>query len=403
MERVLVPTGDLTPPVLKQPSVKKKRSTLPTAATPATTCPLKMLSTLAAAGTQLQRGTPSSPQDGEFPSPIALQSKVAQRGNEGGREENTEEGDKGAISRRGHSAVLPLAQNLALNQAACNAYAVEPEAARKAPPVHSEGVTTPNTHTLRALLRTKEFLRNSTTAREVGGRVTPSQLNPSYDRPRLGEHGEERVGMFARLLPPCLSTGSPQSKATVGKSIQSDKMPKVAQGTATAGHEAALQKPQSRPCITQSAPAASHTSNSCMPLHPVTAKDVGATPKPLKWSQNRVEKIVLAPDSETDAFLLGMDAVLEPDHAPQAPASPQQPAESSNLEGLAHHGQESGETPEPLEPKPKSRQGQEIILALKEPPPNCLAEECCDTEHLDTLDCNLHTIRDRVLMKYESL
>ena len=74
--------------------------------------------------------------------------------------------------------------------------------------------------------------------------------------------------MFACMIPPGLSTGQPQSKAEVGKSIQSDKVPKAAQGRATPGQEAALQKPQSRPSTAQFAPGLSQTSSFCTHLPP---------------------------------------------------------------------------------------------------------------------------------------
>ena len=98
--------------------------------------------------------------------------------------------------------------------------------------------------------------------------------------------------------------------------------------------------------------------------------------------------------------LLWMDAVLEPHHPLQEPASPQQPTEPSTLEGPAHNGEKWGDRPELPEPEPKRRQGQDIILALALPP-ICSTTECCDTEHLDTLDRNPHTIGDHVLMRYE--
>ena len=133
------------------------------------------------------------------------------------------------------------------------------------------------------------------------------------------------------------------------------------------------------------------------------AKDVSGRPKPLKSVWGKVGKTVLAPDSEMAAFMRWMEAVLEPDNAPQKPARPRQPAEYSNLEGRAQLGDEEEQRPELPKPDPKRRQGQEIILAIKERPPRCTAEECCDTEHLEALEHNQDVIRDNLMMRYDDV
>ena len=71
----------------------------------------------------------------------------------------------------------------------------------------------------------------------MGEQVTLPLLSLSYESPCLGEHGEERVGMFVRLLAPSFSTRPPQSKAEMGKTILAQEVAKATQGTAAPSQE----------------------------------------------------------------------------------------------------------------------------------------------------------------------
>ena len=157
--------------------------------------------TIEAEGTQFQSENLRSTKGGIL-RPINLPTKVAQRGHQEERQQNTEEGKRVAVSQRTDSAVIPLVKNLALHSGAHNPDALEQETAQRAPPVHSEGVNIAQSQTVRTLLRTKDRLITSSLARVVGDRVTPSLPKLCSERPLLGEQVEVRTRMFAHSLLP---------------------------------------------------------------------------------------------------------------------------------------------------------------------------------------------------------
>ena len=121
---MLFSEGDLTPPVIKEPSVTKKRSELPTTAQPADTCRLSTFSILDAVGTQLGSGNLSLTRGGIL-RPINLLTKVAKRGQQDEQQDNAEYGKRVAVSLRTDSAVIGLVNKLALSPGAHNTYALD--------------------------------------------------------------------------------------------------------------------------------------------------------------------------------------------------------------------------------------------------------------------------------------
>ena len=241
---MLFPAGDLTLPVMKQPSVKKEMSQLPTTAEPAQSSPLSTFSTLDAEGTKFECGNPSSTREGIL-RPIDLLTKVAQRGQQVEQQDHTKEGKRVAVSERTDFAVVRLVTKLALKPGAHNTYALEPEIGREARPVHAEGVHTPNNQTLRALLRTKDCLASGSPTQDVGESANAPLLKPHCERPRLGEQVEVRAGGFARSLPPSVTAGPTQFKVELQKSVNTTEVTSVTQGTAALSEE-------NRLCHTQS-------------------------------------------------------------------------------------------------------------------------------------------------------
>ena len=315
------------------------------------------------------------------------------------RPDNTEEGNRVAVSQRTDSAVVQLVIKLAPSPGAHNPYALEPEIVPEAPLVHWEGVNTANNQTLCAPLRVKDCLASSSPTQEVGESVKPPLLKPHCERPRVGEQVTVRAGSFACSLPQSVSRGRTPPRVEVGKSVNIEDLTSITQATAALSEEKTLCHGQSGPCAAQSGPGAYQSTSSCRHL----AQDVSSRPKPLKSGSDKVGKFFLAPDSETTAFLQWMEAVLEPHHAPQEFTAPRQPAESSNQEGPAQPGDEEGDRPELPKPEPNRRQGQEMVLAMEEAAPKCTAEECCDTERFAVLERNQYEIRDHLVLGYEDL
>ena len=172
------------------------------------------------------------------------------------------------------------------------------------------------------------------------------------------------------------------------------------QGTATLGDDTTLQKPRSVPCTAQSVPRAPKTSNCSTQVHPAIAQEVSGRPKALKITRSNAGRSISAPNPQKNAFLLSMEAIWEPDHVQQEPASPQQPTECQNPEAQVQQGEESGERPELLKRGPTRRQGQDIILAMDQRLPGRTLGECSDTDHLER---NQYAVADNVLMRYEVL